>query len=152
MLTFRTVSVTDASAQALLAEYFAYRASSFPTPGGYRATSPDPSSFLEPRGVFLVAREFGESLACGGVRSIGGGRFEIKHLWVRPLARGRGIGRRMLARLERRALALGATEFVLDTNASLEAAAGLYRSSGYDTIPAYNDNPNATDWYRKTAD
>ena len=58
----------------------------------------------------------------------------------------------MLARLERRALALGATEFVLDTNASLEAAAGLYRSSGYDTIPAYNDNPNATDWYRKTAD
>jgi len=38
---------------------------------------------------------------------------------------------------------------VLDTNDSLEAAAGLYRSSGFESVPAYNDNPNATTWYRK---
>jgi hypothetical protein len=44
---------------------------------------------------------------------------------------------------------LGATELVLDTNASLEAAAGLYQSSGFLDVPAYNDNPNATNWYRK---
>ena len=31
----------------------------------------------------------------------------------------------------------------------LEAAGELYRTSGYETIDAYNDNPNATDWYRK---
>jgi hypothetical protein len=38
---------------------------------------------------------------------------------------------------------------VLDTNESLEAAAGLYRTHGYESIQPYNDNPNATDWFRK---
>lgn len=149
MLTFRAVAVSDPVAHALLTEYFAYRASSFPVAGGYRASFPEPATFTEPNGTFLIAREFGEELGCGGVRSLGEGRFEIKHLWVRPLARGRGLGRRLLARLESKAIALGASELVLDTNASLEAAGGLYRSSGYENIPAYNDNPNATDWYRK---
>jgi hypothetical protein len=32
---------------------------------------------------------------------------------------------------------------VLDTNATLEAAQGLYRSSGYLEVAPYNDNPNA---------
>ena len=39
---------------------------------------------------------------------------------------------------------------MLDTNASLESAAALYRRSGYVSIAPYNDNPNATNWYRKT--
>ena len=43
----------------------------------------------------------------------------------------------------------GATHAVLDTNASLAAAGGLYLSSGYHAIEPYNDNPNATNWYRK---
>jgi hypothetical protein len=38
---------------------------------------------------------------------------------------------------------------VLDTNASLDAAQGLYQSAGYQEIPAYNDNPNATHWFGK---
>jgi hypothetical protein len=38
---------------------------------------------------------------------------------------------------------------VLDTNSSLLAAGGLYRTSGYQEIAAYNDNPNATNWFRK---
>ncbi|TPW94776.1 PadR family transcriptional regulator, partial [Schumannella luteola] len=43
----------------------------------------------------------------------------------------------------------GATEAVLDTNANLTAAGSLYRTSGYVEIPPYNDNPNATTWFRK---
>ncbi|CAN5502095.1 hypothetical protein BH10ACT7_BH10ACT7_21490 [soil metagenome] len=150
VVTFRKTAVTDPAAQALLAEYFAFRASTFPVTGGYRASYPDPTQYVEPNGVFLLAREYGEELGCGGIRSLGDGRFEIKHLWIRPLARGRGIGRRMLEQLERRALLFGAREFVLDTNSSLEAAGGLYLSHGYLPIEAYNDNPNATDWYLKS--
>ena len=52
--------------------------------------------------------------------------------------------------LERRARALGATELVLDTNRSLEAAGALYARLGYERIAPYNDNPNATDWYRRS--
>ena len=38
---------------------------------------------------------------------------------------------------------------VLDTVHTLEAAGALYARSGYETIAAYNDNPNATRWYGK---
>ena len=147
--SFRATDITDATAQALLTEYFAYRAATLPTPSGYRATFPEPAQFAAPDGVFVVVHEFGEAVGCGGIRRLEGTRCELKHLWLRPLARGRGLGRALLGELERRAKGLGATELVLDTNASLEAASGLYHSHGYETVAAYNDNPNATDWYRK---
>lgn len=148
-MTFLETPVTDATAHALLAEYFAYREQTFPSAAGYVTTFPSPTQFVEPDGVFLVVEFEGESVGCGGIRSLGGGRFEVKHLWLRPSVQGRGFGRALLAELERRAVLLGATELVLDTNASLEAAGGLYRSSGYVDVDPYNDNPNATNWYRK---
>lgn len=155
MPTFSTVSVTDAAPHALLTEYFAFRASTFPGPGRYRTTFPSAIDFEPPRGVFLVVNHQlvegteNSGLGCGGVRRLELTRFEVKHLWVRPAARGRGIGRALLAELERRSSELGAQEIVLDTNESLAAAGGLYRSAGYRSIAPYNDNPNATTWYLK---
>jgi GNAT superfamily N-acetyltransferase len=73
----------------------------------------------------------------------------VKHLYLRPSARGSGLGRALLEGLEQHAARLGATEVVLDTNARLEAAQQLYRSSGYVEVQPYNDNPNATHWFRK---
>jgi GNAT superfamily N-acetyltransferase len=73
----------------------------------------------------------------------------VKHLYLTPHARGRGLGSALLAELERRARELGAATLVLDTNRSLLAAGGLYRSAGFVPVPPYNDNPNATDWYAK---
>ncbi|CAN5225075.1 hypothetical protein BH11ACT5_BH11ACT5_15420 [soil metagenome] len=141
--------MTDASAHALLTEYFDYRAQTFPNPAGYVTKYPQPEQFLRPEGVFVVVSLDGADVGCGGIRSLGSGRFEVKHLWLRPSVQGHGLGRVLLAELERLAVELGATELVLDTNASLEAAGGLYRSSGYVDVEPYNDNPNATDWYRK---
>lgn len=94
-------------------------------------------------------------VGCGGIRRLpagesGGIRYEVKHLWLQPSVRGRGLSRLLMTELENRAVAFGATELVLDTNSSLEAAAALYRSSGFVGIEAYNDNPNATNWYRKS--
>ncbi|WP_308799883.1 GNAT family N-acetyltransferase [Agromyces silvae] len=160
MLRYREAAVTDPDAHALLTAYFDERAESFPPEqGSYRPTFPSPEQFEPPAGVFLVveASEPGSGaapLGCGGVRRIppsadGLVRFEIKHLWLRPEARGSGGGRMLLRELEGRAIAFGAQELVLDTNASLEAAGGLYRASGYTSIAPYNDNPNATNWYGK---
>jgi GNAT superfamily N-acetyltransferase len=66
-----------------------------------------------------------------------------------PGARGRGLGRRLLEALEAAARDAGARTLVLDTNRSLEAAGGLYRSAGFVPVPPFNENPNATDWYGK---
>lgn len=148
--------MTSPEAVAALDAYFAERAAGFPAAQGvYRPTYPESHAFTPPAGVFLLVEDDDGLIGCGGVRRIdprpgtGEVRFEIKHLWLRPAARGRGAGRRLLDELERRATGFGAEELVLDTNASLAAAGGLYRSSGYATIEPYNDNPNATHWYGK---
>jgi GNAT superfamily N-acetyltransferase len=160
MATWREANVTDEAALALLTEYFSSREQSFPTSAGeYRTVFPSPEQFVPPTGVFLIVE--GEDLAgeaadvgCGGIRRLddpapGAVRYEVKHLWIQPHLRGLGLGKALLAELERRAREFGATEVVLDTNAALIEAGGLYRSSGYAEVSPYNDNPNATHWFRK---
>jgi len=141
--------VDDPVAAELLAEYFASRAQGF-TGGVYRRAEPDPAAFVPPAGIFLVVIDDEDAAAgCGGVRMLSPDRGEIKHIWLRDAYRGRGWGRSLLTELEVRATGLGARVVVLDTNASLEAAQSLYRTSGYTEIEPYNDNPNATHWFRK---
>lgn len=155
MLRFSTVAVDTEPATTLLNEYFTSRELGFAREqGSYQIFTPDPVAFTSPRGVFLVLEEDGEPVGCGGIRRIddapdGVVQFEIKHLYLRPSTRGRGFGRQLLEELERRAVELGATRLVLDTNSSLAAAGGLYRTSGYRDVAPYNTNPNATNWYAK---
>ena len=146
MLQFLATPVTDPIADELLGEYFDSRELGMP---GYRTFRPDPAAFSPPAGVFLVAEQDGAPVGCGGVRMLSPVRGEIKHLWMRPAARGSGLGRALLAELERRAASLGARDIVLDTNERLAAAQALYRSAGYSDVEPYNDNPNATHWFRK---
>lgn len=154
MVEFRESSVDADDANELLAEYFAFRAAGFPeAQGRYRTVLPTAEHFTPPRGAFLVVDDEGAAVGCGGIRLIDlvdhEAAAEIKHLWLKPHRRGRGIGRLLLAELEHRAIALGARSLVLDTNESLEAAGALYRSSGFADMPPYNDNPNATTWFAK---
>jgi len=150
VVSFRESSVDEPAALALIAEYFLMRAETYPeTLGDYHPTYPHAANFTPPAGVFLVVVEDGEDVGCGGIKSLSPTRYEIKHLWIQPRMQGRGLGRKLLEELERRALDFGATEVVLDTNESLVTAGNLYRTSGYLVIPPYNDNPNATHWFRK---
>lgn len=146
MVGFRESLVTDASAHALLAEYFSGREE---TTANYVTTFPDPARFVEPDGVFLVVETGDGDVGCGGIRRLSSDVFEIKHVYLQPRTRGQGLGRALLAELERRAVLLGATRVVLDTNESQVAAAQLYRSTGYVEIEPYNDNGNATNWFSK---
>ena len=155
MVTWRETPADSEAAVAQLSEYFGSRRETFPSGAGSYATKfPSRDDFDPPAGVFLVVE--GENLAgepadvgCGGIRRIGPGRYEVKHLWLHPSTRGRGFGHLLLDELERRAIGFGATELVLDTNDSLLAAGALYKAHGFETIEPYNDNPNATTWYRK---
>ena len=70
-------------------------------------------------------------------------------MWVSDDVRGLGIGRRLLAELERRAAARGAGAVRLETNRTLTEAIGLYRAAGYREIPAFNDELYAHHWFEK---
>ena len=155
MITFRAASPADPDAHELIVEYFAERAAGFP--GEYRPTLPGPDAFRAPDGVLLLAEHAERGLiGCGAIRRIADGphgvRFEVKHVYTRPTARGLGAGRLLVEELESRARAWGARELVLDTHHTLEAAAALYARAGFGPIDAYNDNPNADRWYGKTLD
>ena len=100
-------------------------------------------------GPFVVALEHGLPVAGGGVRTLDDGRAEVKRMWVDPALRGSGLGRRLLARLERLAVETGHDRAVLDTNAALTAAVALYDRAGWSRIPRYNDNPSAEVWFEK---
>ena len=156
MVSLRETPVDEPAAHELLAEYFQSREIGFAHQNVvYTITFPDPSAFTPPAGVFLVVLDDdGSPVGCGGIRRIADGaagvRYEVKHVYLRPETRGRGWGRLMLDVLEERARGWGAAELVLDTHHSLEAAAGLYRTSGFVEIPRFNENPNATRWYGKT--
>ena len=145
-------SPDDPTTAGLLEAYFDERTRGF-AGGGYRVAPPDPAAFRPP-GAFLRAEEDdGTPLGVVGLRPLPTGgdedRMEVKHLYVVPEARGRGLGRVLLARVETIARQAGTDLLVLDTNRSLEAAGGLYRTSGFEPVAPFNDNPNATDWFGK---
>ena len=70
-------------------------------------------------------------------------------MFVGGEARRRGVARRLLAALEDEARRLGYRRVVLDTAAPLGEAEALYRTAGYQVVPAYNDNPYAAHWFAK---
>lgn len=140
-------------ASALLDRYYAELAARFPQGSdvfdGARIAAPL-TDLVPPRGAFLVAWIGEMAAGCGAVRTLEPGVAEIKRMWVDPLTRGRGVGRSLLAALERAAaVQLGSVTVRLDTAASLAEALALYRSAGYAEIARYNDNPYAAHWLQK---
>ena len=71
-------------------------------------------------------------------------------MWVAPRARGLGLGRRLLAELERHARAAGVRTLRLDTNRALTEAIGLYRAAGFEEIERFNDEPHADHFFAKS--
>jgi GNAT superfamily N-acetyltransferase len=113
------------------------------------APSATPKEMWTPHGTFLVISHEGGALAGGGVKPLGDDLAEIKRMYVRPEARGRGMARRLLGELEQAARELGYDRIRLDTGPSQPHAEALYRSAGYVEIGDYNGNPAASFWAEK---
>jgi DNA-binding MarR family transcriptional regulator/GNAT superfamily N-acetyltransferase len=111
--------------------------------------SAEPHELTPPSGVFLIAYLRGEPVGCGAVKHHPDAPSELKRMWVAESARGLGIGRRLLAELEAVAARSGASVARLETNRTLVEAIAMYRSAGYDEVPAFNDEPFAHHWFEK---
>ncbi|HEX4717326.1 MAG TPA: GNAT family N-acetyltransferase [Thermoleophilaceae bacterium] len=110
------------------------------------------SEYEAPRGAFLVIYDGKQAVACGGIRPLADGSAEVKRMYVVPEARGRGLGARLLERLEDEARRLGYRRLRLDTGEQLTAAQALYRGTGYREIADYNGNVAASFWFEKQLD
>ena len=109
----------------------------------------EPHEVRPPAGAFVVAYLHDEAIGCGAVKHRGGGPSDIKRMWLAEAARGLGLGRRLLSTLEQLARETGARVVQLETNNALVEAIGLYRSAGYEEVPAFNDEPFAHRWFSK---
>jgi DNA-binding MarR family transcriptional regulator len=148
---FSSVDFRSEDAQRCLRKYYAELAARFP--GGFELHADDAPAAEEiapPGGCMLIAHLFGEPVGCGAIRTLEADVAEIKRMWISPEVRGLGVGRRLLAELERAAIARKLRTVRLDTNGSLAEALHLYRTSGYREIPPYNRNPYAQHWFEKT--
>ena len=79
---------------------------------------------------FWVARREGVAHGCGALR-VEAGYGEVKRMYVAPEARGRRLGRAILACIEDQAAREGLALMRLETGIHQAAAHALYRSGGY---------------------
>jgi GNAT superfamily N-acetyltransferase len=143
---FVVVPTSHADARKLLADYYGEirQRFGFNVSGQAAAEDMDP-----PGGRFVIAYVGDEPVASGGIRTWEPGVCEIKRMFVTPAARRLGHGKRLLEALERTAVELGFRRIVLDTLDSHVDAMKFYDTTGYERIPAYNENPYASAWFAK---
>ena len=134
-----------------VAQYFAELARRFDQGFDPEQSIPaEDGEMVPPVGAFLVATVEGEPVGCGAVKTIAPGVGSLKRMWVAESARGLGLGRRLLAALEKEGRALGLDTLRLETNRTLAEAIALYRSAGYVEVPAFNADPYAHHWFEKS--
>lgn len=96
-----------------------------------------------PHGAFLFAEQGGDAIGCVALRRHADGIGELKRLYVRPAARGQGLGRKLAEAMLGEARRLGYARVVLDTLPSMHEARALYETLGFAPTSAYRLNPVA---------
>ena len=92
--------------------------------------------------ALLIARDDdGGLVGSAAVKHLPDGAAELKRLYVRPAARGTGLGRRLAAAAVDRARELGYAVIRLDTLPKMEAARGIYASLGFQPCEPWVDHP-----------
>jgi putative acetyltransferase len=93
-------------------------------------------AIFQPHVRFFVARLADEAVGCGGV-ALFADFAEVKRMYVRPAARGRGIAEGLLARIEDVARAAGQGVLRLETGDRQRAAMRFYERCGFRRCAAF---------------
>jgi GNAT superfamily N-acetyltransferase len=98
--------------------------------------------YAPPEGRLLLLEDRGEAVGCAAFRVLAPGVAEGRRLYVRPSARGKGLGGALVLALLEDARAAGVRTFRLETlPGKMSEAAALYRALGFREIPPYVARP-----------
>lgn len=98
--------------------------------------------FGPPHGAAFLAESAGAPVGVAAIRRIGHDITELKRMYLRPEARGMGLGRLLTGHAVAAAVRMGAARMVLDTDVdTMPAANALYRSLGFADTAPYRHNP-----------
>jgi ribosomal protein S18 acetylase RimI-like enzyme len=147
MSPFRLAPVRQAeeiaAAAALFREYADWLGIDLSFQGFEAELASLPGQYAPPTGELMLAcAPAGDALGCVAVRPLEGAAIcEMKRLYVRPAARGLGIGAALVGAIITSAEELGYAEMRLDTLPTMPEAFALYERFGFLQIPAYYHNP-----------
>jgi ribosomal protein S18 acetylase RimI-like enzyme len=101
-----------------------------------------PGAYRPPAGALLLAERDGEAAGCVALRPLEPPAVaELKRLYVRPSARGAGLGAALTEAVLVRAREAGYARIRLDTLPTMATAQGLYRRLGFREVAPYRPNP-----------
>ncbi len=86
----------------------------------------------------VLAFQGERAVGCGALRTLEAGVGEMKRVYVRPEARGLGVGRALVVAVLEQARGMRVVR--LDTMPSMGAAIRMYESLGFRRIEAYSDS------------
>ncbi|MBT8298465.1 MAG: GNAT family N-acetyltransferase [Maribacter sp.] len=85
----------------------------------------------------VVLYENKKPMGCGAVKEFNSNAMEVKRMYTRPEARGKGFATKILFELEKWTEELSYIKCVLETGKRQPEAIRLYTKSGYKVIPNY---------------
>lgn len=136
-----SASVNDV--REVLAEYDRYLLERFDATTVTAELETLPAPYVPPDGALLLARdESGSPAGCVGIKRHSDTECEIKRLYVRPSARGGGLGSALVRAAIDQARAIGYTDMLLIAVESItHGAQRIYRRVGFEVTSKFRETP-----------
>lgn len=100
-------------------------------------------AMMQGHGFVLLARLRNVPAAVVALKRIDSDVAEVKRLYVRPEARGHGVGRELMERVVQRARRSGYRSLRLETMSFMTAAISIYESIGFRQVPPFDGSQSA---------
>ena len=109
---------------------------------GYEAEFANlPGNYAAPAGGLLLAWQAAGVVGCAAWQPVDGQTCELKRVYVRPAARGTGLGRRLVEQALALAGRAGYRRVCLDVLPEFTAAQQIYATLGFRAAPPVSFNP-----------